>query len=61
MMDANMHLNNGLLSLLRLNWRSYPWAKDLYLEIERSYGTLCARMRIEELREHKEDMTRQAL
>lgn len=58
MMDAHMYFNNSLRCLLCLNWHSYPWAKDLYHEMNRSYETLRARIHMEELQEHQEEMER---
>lgn len=37
MMDALRDQNNALRDLLRLNWRKYEWAKELYYELTPLY------------------------
>ncbi len=37
MMDALRDQNNALRGLLRLNWRKYEWAKELYYKLTPLY------------------------
>ncbi|MBQ8936999.1 MAG: hypothetical protein IJ066_04655 [Bacteroidaceae bacterium] len=39
-MDVHRHLSISMMDLLSLNWNEFPWAKDIYYELDSSFRRL---------------------